>query len=156
MQKVSVSDRHGCVFYVRLTFTHMCTQTRIHTHPCISLHPRIRVPSCSLVEHHPDAVVPVLFLKAISVYYCKHFQYREYFKDNSPPNYFQMVNINIFTVVWHRLGCMAADAFSLNIDKCTFIHKQTYIWLHLPTEKPTDISQGSFFMIFKCTGHQSF
>lgn len=152
MQKVSVSVRHGRVFYVRLTFAHMRTQTRTHTSIHISLHPQIPVPSCSLVEHHPDAVVPVFLLKAISVYYCKHF-HREYFKDNSPANYFQMVYINIFTVVRHRLQCMAADALSLDVDKCTFIHKQSYIWLHVPTEKPTDISQGSFFMIFKCTAH---
>lgn len=141
--------------YVRLTFTHTCTQTHIHTPPHITLHPQIHVPSYSLV-HHPHAVVPVFFLKAMSVYYCKHFQHREYFKDNSPANYFQMVNINIFTVVQHRLGCMDAHALSLNIDKCTFNHRQTYIWFHVPTEKPTDISQGSSFMIFKCTGHQNF
>lgn len=138
MQKVSVSGRHGRVFYLRLTSTHMHTQTCTHTH--ISLHPQIHVPLCSLVERHPDAVVPVCLLKAISVYYCKHFQHREYFKDNRAANYFQMVNINISTVVQHRLGCMDADALCLNIDKCIFIHKQTYIWFHLPTEKPTNIS----------------
>lgn len=127
MQKVSVSGRHSRMFYVRLTSTHMRTQTCIHTHPYISLHPQIHVPSCSLVEHHPDAVVPVCLLKAIRVYYCKHFQHREYLKDNSPANYFQMVNVNIFTVVQHRLGWMDADALSLNIDKCIFIHRQTNI-----------------------------
>lgn len=132
MQKVSVSGRHGCMFYVRLTSTHTRTQTCIHTHPYISLHPQIHVPSCSLVEHHPDAVVPACHLKAITVYYCKHFQHREYFKDNSPANCFQMVNINIFTVARHSLGCMDADALSLNEDKCTFIHRETDIHLASP------------------------
>jgi len=110
--------------------------------------------SCTQVEHHPDAAVPIYHLKVISVYYCKHFQHREYFKDNSTANYFQMVNVNIFKVFLHRLGIMDEGALSLRTEKC--IDKQTFIWPHLPTDEPTDISRAGSFILFKYPGHQNF
>lgn len=128
MQKVSVSGRYGCVLFVRCTHTH----AHEHTYIYLSLHTQICMPSCTQVEHHPDAVVPIYHLKAISVYYCKHFQHREYFKDNSTANCFQMVNVNIFKVLLHGLGFIDTDALSLNIDKCTFMHRQTDIHLASP------------------------
>lgn len=85
------------------------------------------------MEHHPDAVLPIYHLKAISVYYCKHFQHREYFKDNSTANYFQMVNVNIFKVLLYRLSFMDTDALSLNIGKCTFANRQKHIHLVSPS-----------------------
>lgn len=105
---------------------HICTCMNMHAY----LSPHICMPSRTLVELHSDAVVPVYHLKAISVYYCKHFQHREYFKDNSSANYFQMVNVNIFEVLLHRLGFMHASA--PNIGKCTFMHRQTDIHLASP------------------------
>lgn len=104
------------------------------------LHTQICMPLCTEVEHHPDAVVPIYHLKAISVYYCKHFQHRDYVKDNSTANYFQMVNVNIFKVLLHRLGFMDTDALSLHMGKCTFMHGETLIWPHLLSDEPTDIS----------------
>lgn len=102
----------------------------MHEHACIFISTQICMPSCTQVEHHSDAVVPVYHLKAISVYYCKHFQHREYFKDNSSANYFQMVNVNISKVLLRRLGFMYASA--LNIGKCIFMHRQRDIHLASP------------------------
>lgn len=110
------------------------------------------MPLHTLMEHHPDAVVPIYHLKAISVYYCKHFQDREYFKDNSTSNYFQMVNVNIMKVLLHRLGFEDTDTLSLIIEKCTFVTKHTCIWPHHhPTDEPT-VS----FILLNCPGHQNF
>lgn len=126
----------------------MCAHTFLYMHTdiiCLQLH--------ILMEHHPDAVVPIYHLKAISIYYCKHFQHREHFKDNSTCNYFQMVNVNIIKVLLHRPGFMDTDTLNLIIEKCTFVNRQmhTCIWTHHPTDEPT-----GFFILLNCPGHRNF